>query len=88
MIINIIGVSAAICRITSFVPQAIKVYNTKNTDGISLWMYIIFIVGNILWLIYGILIKAYEIVFSNFITIILAIYILYYVILNEKRRIK
>ena len=82
-IINIIGISAGLCTTIAFVPQVVKVAKTKKTDGISLWMYIIFIIGIFLWLIYGILIKSYEIILANTITFPLAIYVLVYVIKND-----
>ena len=82
-IINIIGISAGLCTTIAFVPQVVKVTKTKKTHGISLWMYIIFIIGIFLWLIYGILIKSYEIIFANTITFPLAIYVLVYVIKND-----
>ena len=82
-LVNIIGYSAAICTTIAFIPQVIKVAETGKTDGISLYMYIIFVIGILLWFTYGFLIKSYEILFANIITIPLAIYILYYVIKNN-----
>ena len=63
--------------------QKIQTIKTKKTDGISLWMYIIFVISIFLWLIYGILIKSYEIILANTITLPLAIYVLVYVIKND-----
>ena len=80
-LVNIIGYSAATCRTISFIPQVIKVAKTGQTDGISLYMYIIFMFGILAWFTYGVMIKSYEIIFANIITTPLAIYILYYVIL-------
>jgi len=80
---NLVGYLAAICTTVAFVPQVIKVSETGKTDGISLYMYIIFVIGILLWLIYGIMIKSYEIMFANIITLPLAIYILCHVIKNN-----
>tara|TARA_Y100000389_G_C17312324_1_gene438638 strand:- start:575 stop:847 length:273 start_codon:yes stop_codon:yes gene_type:complete len=80
---NIIGYLAAICTTIAFIPQVIEIINLKKTDGISLYMYIIFVIGIILWLIYGILIKSNEIIFSNIITLPLTIYILCHIIKNK-----
>ena len=82
---NIIGILAGILTTIAFIPQVIDVIQTKNTDGISLSMYIIFVIGIILWLIYGILINSIEIIISNIIMLPLASYILYYVILNKTK---
>ena len=82
---NIIGILAGLFITISFIPQVLKVKNTKNIDGISFPMYIIFIIGIILWLIYGFLIKSNEIIISNFVMLPLASYILYYLILNKTK---
>ena len=82
-LVNFIGYLAAICTTVAFVPQVIKVAETGNTDGISLYMYIIFVIGILSWLIYGVMIKSYEVMFANIITIPLAIYILCHVIKNN-----
>jgi MtN3 and saliva related transmembrane protein len=82
-LVNIIGYFAAICTTIAFIPQVIKVWETGNTDGISLYMYLIFIIGIISWFIYGVFIKSNEIIFANIITLPLAIYILYHVIKNN-----
>lgn len=43
-----IGTTAAILTTISFVPQAYQVIKTKDTSGISLGMYIAFVLGCIL----------------------------------------
>ena len=50
---SIIGGLAVICTIITFVPQVIKIMKTNNVEGISLYMYIISLIGVILWFIYG-----------------------------------
>ena len=82
-LINIIGYSAAICRTISFIPQVVKVAKTWQTDGISLYMYVIFIISVILWFTYGVLTKSYEIIFASIIIFPLAVYILCHVIKNN-----
>ena len=51
---TVIGLAAATCATTGFIMQAIKSIKIKKTEDISLLMYIIFIIGLCLWLIYGI----------------------------------
>lgn len=69
---DFIGYLAAFLTTISFVPQAIKTISTKDTSGISFWMYLIFISGVGMWLSYGILISNPIIIIANFITFILA----------------
>ena len=67
-----IGTIAAILTTVSFVPQALKVIRTRNTTGISLWMYVLFTVGVGLWLVYGIIINSFPVCLANGITFMLA----------------
>ncbi|MFC2137141.1 SemiSWEET transporter [Bacteroidota bacterium] len=74
--IAILGYIAAFCTTLSFVPQAAKVIKTKETKAISLPMYLLFNVGIVLWLIYGIMLNEWPIILANAITISLTIIIL------------
>lgn len=82
--IDIIGYIAAVITTASFIPQALHTIKTKDTSGISLMMYSMFIVGLCLWFTYGILLIAWPIILANGITIILASIILYYKLQNTK----
>jgi len=73
---EIIGFLAAFCTTISFVPQVIRTIRTKDTKGISLLMYSIFVVGVGLWLVYGIMIDDLPMTIANVITLGLAIIIL------------
>lgn len=76
--IDIIGFLAAFGTTISFLPQAIKTIQTKDTSGISLSMYSLFTVGTLLWLIYGILSLSIPVAIANAITLIFASIILVY----------
>jgi len=83
---EIIGTIAAIFTTSSFLPQAIKVVRTKDTHSISLVMYILFVIGVFMWLIYGVLIGSRPIVIANIITISLSSIILFYKIKEPKEQ--
>ena len=74
---EIIGLVAAVLTTTSFLPQVVKTHKTKDTSGLSLSMYIIFFIGVLLWLIYGIWIQSLSIILANIITAILTFYLLF-----------
>jgi len=76
VLITIISYVAAILTTVSFLPQAIKTIKTRNTSSISLGMYIMFTLGVMLWLIYGISTGQAAIVVSNAVTAVLAVIIL------------
>lgn len=51
--IQFIGPIGALLTTISFIPQVLQVLKTKDVSGISLGMYIIFVLGVILWTAYG-----------------------------------
>ncbi len=73
---EIIGYAAAFLTTSSFVPQAVHTFKTKDVRGISLAMYSAFVVGITLWLVYGLMLNAWPIVIANTVTLTLAIAIL------------
>jgi len=78
LIIKYIGFFAAFCTTIAFLPQAIKVYKSKSTKDISLYMFLIFTIGVLSWLIYGIIISDLPLIFANAVTLILSFFILIY----------
>jgi MtN3 and saliva related transmembrane protein len=73
-----IGFLAAMGTTLSFLPQALKIIKTKDTKSISLSMYILFVSGVFLWLIYGVLRQDVPVIIANAVTLILASLILYF----------
>jgi len=71
-----IGYAAATLTTASFLPQAWYTFRTRDVRGISLGMYLIFVLGVSLWLAYGVMVAAWPIVIANAITLALASLIL------------
>jgi MtN3 and saliva related transmembrane protein len=71
-----LGFLAAVCTTASFVPQVWHILKTRDTRAISLMMYLLFTVGVVLWLVYGIMIGSTPVVAANSITLVLALVIL------------
>lgn len=78
LIKDYLGYAAAFCTTFAFVPQAIKVYQTRKTHDISLYLFLIFSVGVGIWLVYGILIDDLPLIVSNSVTLLLSLFILVY----------
>lgn len=76
--ITLLGLAAAFCTSTSFLPQAIKTIKTKDTSGISLNMYLVFTIGTFLWLLFGALSGNIPVLAANIVTFIFAVIILFY----------
>lgn len=71
-----IGYLAACLTTLSFLPQAIKVIVTRNTQGISGLMYVMFVCGLVMWLVYGLMIDDKAVSMANFLTLVFAMPIL------------
>lgn len=71
-----IGYLAASLTTLSFLPQAIKVITTRNTQVISGLMYVMFVCGLALWLVYGVMINDTAVSMANFLTLLFALPIL------------
>ncbi len=76
--ITLIGLAAAFCTTASFLPQALQTIKTKNTKGISLYMYSLFTFGTLLWLVFGLFSHNLPVSIANGITLVLAVIILGY----------
>ena len=74
--ITFLGYLAGFLVVISLLPQTIKAWQTKSTKDISLWRYIIYIFGLILWITYAILTKNGPVAVTNTIGLILALMIL------------
>ena len=83
--VSVIGLCAAVLTSTSFLPQALKTIRTKDTSSISLYMYILFTLGTLLWFIYGIATNDLPIWLANGFTLILASIILYFKIQSTSK---
>ncbi|KAA9040914.1 hypothetical protein FW778_02430 [Ginsengibacter hankyongi] len=76
--ITLLGMLAAFCTTISFLPQALKTIQTKNTSGISLYMYALFTFGTLFWLLYGLLSHNLPVTVANSVTFLFAAIILSY----------
>jgi MtN3 and saliva related transmembrane protein len=72
------GFLAAFLTTSAFIPQVLHIWKTKDTRGISLRMYLLFVTGIACWLVYGILIESIPIIVSNVIVLTLGIMILWF----------
>lgn len=76
--VEIIGFVAAVLTTSAFVPQVYKTWKSKSAESLSLTMYLVFFVGIILWLIYGISINSLAMIFANVVTAFLALLLIFF----------
>ena len=67
--IEILGLIAAVLTTSAFLPQVYKTWKTKDVASLSMSTLLLFLVGIILWLCYGIYIDSLSLVIANGITI-------------------
>ena len=80
---ELIGYLAAFFTTIAFIPQAYKVFKTNQTKDLSLSLFLIFSLGVLMWLIYGIMLNSFPMIVANVITLSLSLYILYKKIKSE-----
>jgi MtN3 and saliva related transmembrane protein len=69
---RMIGLIAGILTTASLFPQLIKTIRTRSSKDLSLVMLFMFWIGIICWLIYGIMVREWPIIFANSITLVMA----------------
>ncbi len=74
--VTAIGVVAALLTTVAFLPQALKAWRSRSTQDISLAMYALMATGNILWLIYGLLLDSLPLIGANVVSLSLTTSIL------------
>lgn len=67
-----VGAAAALCSMSSFVPQIVKIVRERDASGVSLRMYLVTVTGFTLWVAYGAMIGSWPVVASNGVCLVLS----------------
>lgn len=67
----IVGLAAGLLTTSAFVPQALKIWQTRSAKDVSLPTFVAFTIGVALWLAYGILKQEPPIIVWNAVTLAL-----------------
>jgi MtN3 and saliva related transmembrane protein len=81
--IDIIGYLAGALTTISFLPQVIQVWKTRSTKDLSIVMFLLFSLGLVLWLIYGISAQQLPIILANGFTLLMALIIIIFKIIYK-----
>ena len=73
---DLIGTGAALCSMTSFVPQIVKIARERDASSVSLRMYAVTVTGFSLWIAYGAMTRAWPVMASNIVCLLLSATIL------------
>jgi len=69
---TLIGLAGGTCTTLSLVPQAVKAWRTRSTKDVSIGMFLLIVIGVVLWLIYGALLGDLPLILANIVSLGLA----------------
>lgn len=69
--LQILGLAAGICTSSSVIPQLVKTIQEKKASDVSWIMFLVLIVGNSLWIYYGLKKSDIPIVSTNIFLLLL-----------------
>ena len=84
--IEVIGLIAAVLTTSAFLPQVYKTWKTKDVESFSLPMFLVFFIGILFWLVYGILVKSIAMILANSVTTLSSFLLLFFKIKYGKRK--
>ncbi len=83
--VTIVSLFAALLSMVSYVPQAWAIVRSGRTEGLSLKMYVLTVVGFVAWLAYGVLARQWPIIIQNVICLCLSMFILVMILLPARK---
>jgi MtN3 and saliva related transmembrane protein len=69
---EILGYAAGALTAFTFLPQVIKTWKSKSAKDISLVMFVIAFVNEIMWLVYGIMLNNWVIISTNAVMLVMS----------------
>lgn len=83
---ELLGYIAGICTAIVFLPQSIQTLKTKNVEGLALPTYIIYNIGMLSWILYGIYLHSYQMIIFNSISFFFSSGILYMIVTQKNKK--
>ena len=81
-----LGYLAGVCTAIAFLPQSLKTIKKRNVNGLSLPTYIIYCIGILSWILYGVYLGSIQMILFNAISLLFAGIILFLIIINRKKK--
>ena len=76
--IEILGLVAGTITSVTFLPQVVKIWQTKSARDLSLTMLLLLMLGVVLWLIYGLVVMSAAIIYTNSMVLAMSLIMLYF----------
>jgi len=73
-----LGLAAGTITSITFLPQVIRIWQTKSVKDISMLMMVLLIIGTSCWLTYGILMGDVAIIYTNVMVLIMSLTMFYF----------
>ncbi len=70
--VELLGYAAGALTCFTFLPQVIKTWQSGSAKDVSLYMFVIAFLNEILWLLYGIFITNWVIILTNAIMLVMS----------------
>jgi MtN3 and saliva related transmembrane protein len=78
MNIEILGLAAGTISSITFLPQVIKIWQTKSAKDLSMPMLLLLVLGVSMWLAYGIVIKNTPVIYTNSMVLLMTFIMLFF----------
>jgi MtN3 and saliva related transmembrane protein len=75
-LVEAVGVLAGVLTTSAFIPQAVQTWRTRSARDVNLGLLVLLVVGNSLWLTYGVLMGSWGLIVANMVTVPLCALIL------------
>lgn len=76
--IEILGLVAGTITSVTFLPQVIRIWQTKSAKDLSIMMLLLLILGVVLWLVYGLVVMSAAIIYTNSMVLAMSLIMLYF----------
>lgn len=76
--VDILGYSAGAITSLTFLPQVIKTWKERSAKDISLLMFLIAALNEIMWVVYGILKNDWVIILTNAVVLVMSSTMIYF----------
>ncbi|RYY05795.1 MAG: hypothetical protein EOP43_08070, partial [Sphingobacteriaceae bacterium] len=69
VIIKAVGLVAGACTSCALIPQVVQTIKTKKASDVSIFMFVVMLTGNALWVFYGFTKSDLAIILTNLLTV-------------------
>jgi MtN3 and saliva related transmembrane protein len=76
--VDILGYSAGAITSLTFLPQVIKTWKERSAKDISLMMFLIAAINEIMWVVYGVLLNNWIIILTNAVILAMSLTMIYF----------